>query len=358
MDPAQVAQALASLSATERALAVDLVELDANPTYKLLSGAPLGPVTAKAVGAAINSAPQLWLDWTALRDRLRDLQSRSPDAIAPHDLQQAHDAAAALAPRLGELKVAIERVDAQWRRLVPHLDRARALLDDLGAADGDALAHAEPAIDAVRKQIDRIEDRLGSDPLGVADRDLDTLDAATGIARDRVRQLEAGRATLDRDRARAITSISTLQALAREAADAAAASRAKIRDPEGLVDVPAIDEASLTALQHAALDTSHSWILQRHALDRFLAQADRFEALLASAAEANRQPLDTRNELRGLLTAYRAKAAAIGLAENSDVGLLLRETQDQLHTAPCDLAKARSLLDRIAKALSRKGGKS
>ena len=47
-----------------------------------------------------------------------------------------------------------------------------------------------------------------------------------------------------------------------------------------------------------------------------------------------------RDELRGLLGAYRAKAAALGAAEDPALTSQYRHARDLLWTAPCQLAEA------------------
>ena len=50
--------------------------------------------------------------------------------------------------------------------------------------------------------------------------------------------------------------------------------------------------------------------------------------------------LQTRDELRGVLTAYQAKAQALGQAENVELGELYAAASEALYAAPCDLAAA------------------
>jgi hypothetical protein len=50
--------------------------------------------------------------------------------------------------------------------------------------------------------------------------------------------------------------------------------------------------------------------------------------------------LDKREELRGLLRAYKAKAARLGAAEDPDLAARHDEAHGLLWTAPCDLAAA------------------
>ena len=47
-----------------------------------------------------------------------------------------------------------------------------------------------------------------------------------------------------------------------------------------------------------------------------------------------------RDELRGLLGAYKAKAARLGAAEDADLAERYDRARDLLWTAPCDLAAA------------------
>jgi hypothetical protein len=54
--------------------------------------------------------------------------------------------------------------------------------------------------------------------------------------------------------------------------------------------------------------------------------------------------LARRDELRGRLNAYRAKAAARGQAEHPDLTTRYAQARDLLYTAPCDLrASTRSV---------------
>ena len=67
---------------------------------------------------------------------------------------------------------------------------------------------------------------------------------------------------------------------------------------------------------------------------------------------ANRAPLATRNELRGRLDAYRAKAYRLGLLENPALAALYARAQEVLFTAPTDLAAADELVRRYQQALA------
>jgi hypothetical protein len=53
-----------------------------------------------------------------------------------------------------------------------------------------------------------------------------------------------------------------------------------------------------------------------------------------------RAPLDRRDELRGLLEAYRARAARHGVSETPALAAAHGLARDLLWSAPCDLAGA------------------
>ena len=63
--------------------------------------------------------------------------------------------------------------------------------------------------------------------------------------------------------------------------------------------------------------------------------------------------LERRDELRGLLAAYRAKALALGLAEHSEVERLWRAAEDMLFVAPCDVDVAEDSVRELQQAIDR-----
>ena len=69
----------------------------------------------------------------------------------------------------------------------------------------------------------------------------------------------------------------------------------------------------------------------------------RSEAGQLSAAAA--VPMATRQELRGRLDAYRAKAYSLGRGEDTHLDRLYRAARQILYTAPCDLAAAERRLE-------------
>jgi hypothetical protein len=72
---------------------------------------------------------------------------------------------------------------------------------------------------------------------------------------------------------------------------------------------------------------------------------------LGRLAESERAWAERRDELRGLLRAYRAKADAVGLAEDLEVDAAYLETQNELYSSPCDLDAAERLLTEFRHAI-------
>src|SRR5262249_43118478 len=62
-----------------------------------------------------------------------------------------------------------------------------------------------------------------------------------------------------------------------------------------------------------------------------------------------------RDELRGLLDAYRAKAGRLGAAEDAALDASYRHAHDLLWTAPCDLAAASAAVTGYQQAVLRLG---
>ena len=69
----------------------------------------------------------------------------------------------------------------------------------------------------------------------------------------------------------------------------------------------------------------------------------------------------SRDELRGLLGAYKAKAARLGVAEEADLVASYDQARDLLWTAPCDLTAASTAVAGYQRAIhattTREGGR-
>ena len=176
--------------------------------------------------------------------------------------------------------------------------------------------------------------------------------------------LTARIAELDRVRSQArhrIDGLTAAVAAARAArADAVTAWQRAAQRIAGLPPLPPdVAEPPLDSL--AALAATGRWTALATELDRcdgaLAADVKRTEECERSAATG----LANRDELRGLLGAYKAKAARLGVAEDPDLVTSYGQARDLLWTAPCDLPAAAAAVAGYQRAINatttREGGR-
>jgi hypothetical protein len=169
---------------------------------------------------------------------------------------------------------------------------------------------------------------------------LDQLAGAVTQARAQLDQIASVRDSYPQRRAALVAAIDQVEAA--EAGVAAAYARAgeKIADP-GLGPLPAaavVLRARLTELD--GLRDSARWPRLSTDMSTVEAETQRARARAAELAALADGLLARRDELRGRLEAYRAKAVASGLAEDTRLAGLFSQAHDLLYTAPCDLRAA------------------
>jgi hypothetical protein len=101
-----------------------------------------------------------------------------------------------------------------------------------------------------------------------------------------------------------------------------------------------------------ALATAGQWALISPRLADWTRRARERLAALRSATTHNGGLLAARNELRGRLDAYQAKALRVGLGESGDLSRLSEAARTALFTAPCDLDAARAAVNAYQDALT------
>src|SRR5947209_1810462 len=193
------------------------------------------------------------------------------------------------------------------------------------------------------------------DPTG--DHDLGELDRLVAEARERIETLERHRDELPGSLASAAVRLRDLDALVTQGSEAYARARDRIGSPQGLLEPLDLDAEGdrglrpwLARLQQqvesGASEASFNGLVAWHkAADEWFANAKR-------VVDANAAPVAHRNELRGLLDAFRAKAGARGLDEDPDLDRLYAAAKDALYTAPCDLPAAESMVREYVKAVN------
>ena len=247
---------------------------------------------------------------------------------------------------------------------------AAALTDRLAAAlSADAVAGSGVAgrIITVRAAIDRC--RAQAKVLGMAASHLDELaarlDAAleskdreritttvnaldtevTGLERDLIKET-ALRTSTAHLLAKLQLRYAELEARAATVNALAERCRSRITDPPRLAvpDVTALGEPPESLTGDAS--TAAEWAAARGELDEYARRIERCAAALDEAEARYGAPLAVREDLRGLLGAYRTRVGRSGLAEDVPLTDAYRAARDVLWTAPCDLREARELVER------------
>lgn len=401
MDREEVDRALARLRDEKARITTGLLELENNAGYRLLAGARPSGATRRCREALQASMTALWTLLGAYEsvlneaERVRarkgspgqrdlaeltrllagpavelvpaDVPLASRSLLGPASEWVALDAVVTrMTPLYEEAARTISAVDAIWSALLSRLTE----LDDAArgaAALLDALETGDAEFDRLRGELDGVREVVRADPLSFAAgdpaapdgrTDLTRLDGvAAGFAAVRTRLAEAVRIRAEHDeRMRRIDEvIGQVAAAEAEARTARDLVLAKIASPV-LPDPP--DSAAALRDRLAALGTLSA---QGRWLELAGRVAELEHAALAALARARTTVetisglLDRRDELRGRLEAYKARAVRLGRAEDVELGRLYRDAHDLLWTAPCDLRRATAALAGYQRAMGAAG---
>ncbi|MFL6115112.1 MAG: hypothetical protein ACJ786_27760 [Catenulispora sp.] len=365
-----------------------LLELDDHPGRRLLDGAKLSGVTAAAWERASAELAGLWTVFEAYqqvldrvsamrggpRTRLGDkelaaladlLTGRSValprqavpferrgllDPASTQDLLTLDEAVQSMT-RTYELvkKVAVEAEDA-WNRLLEPLDELKQKVRSARATADAVGTGTDPVFDrlaSIEAQTADMRRNALSDPLGlVAGSGAGTPARVSGLLAElagvqtELDQALAARAEFDQRLAGIEDVIAQIARAESEAEAVRAEVLAKIAAP-GLPPASAAAAHLRTKVADLRRERSGlSWTL----LGRNLSALEKNSRLILENARKRvdqvRAPLARRDELRGLLEAYRARAARYGVAETPRLVAAYRAAREPLWSAPCDLAAA------------------
>ena len=368
---------LATATAERDTIQGNLLDLDTSFGKRMLSGAQLLGVTKQRWDAGSAALASLWETYTAysavidraaellatVRDRdmaqVTDLLmgrsvrlDRGPAPLARRDLADAGreelTIATAVARMRKDFPVVAEVVtaaEAVWGEVGALLDQAGTELTratTLAAGIGDDALSASLATVSAQLSAQRIT--LNRDPLALWQGGHADTTAATQV-REQVATVVDQAETLARLRDGARQRIDALAAMAatvrsvREEA-AIARQRAAEKVAPGFLPAEPSPAADFGRAGLDALAASGEWQRLSDEVDR--AERDLAAALgrYRDAAGAAENALGRREELRGLLQAYKAKAARLGGAEDLALTQRYDQARDLLWTAPCDLGAA------------------
>ena len=377
----QAADAVAAAQDERDSIQANLLDLDGSFGKRLLAGATLTGTTRQQWESAAGTLAALWNlyeAYSAVIDRAAEALAkrpgqkelaqitalltgpsvevdRGPAPLARRDLADAGREQLTLATARARMRGAFTKVtevvsaaEQAWNDVAGTLDAAARDLSGIDAL-GDQDLGREGA--EVRAELDRLRGLLNTDPLG------DKVNpAAANRLRDRAAAVAARSADLARlrdgaqQRIAAVTAAAAAAHAAREDA-AAACARAAAK----ITAVPAVpaDRTDLTA-RIAALDS----LLAAGRWTRLSPELDLLERELASATTDFRDTeravaglLGRRDELRGLLDAYKAKAGRLGAAEDPGLDARYDQARELLWTAPCDLNAAADAVSNFQQAV-------
>jgi hypothetical protein len=396
-------RAPAEVLAEREAIQANLLELDGSFVKRMLEGAALTGQTRQRWTAAAASLAALWetyLAYSAVVDRIAVLGAgghrpskkelaeltgllsggcvQLPDApagppgpdgtarLAHRDLVSTGRPPVTLATAVGvmrrsfaEVTDVTSAVEAVWAAVGPPLDAAEADLATSRPLAAGLGAETELAFNDVETAVNAVRSASTTDPLAFLQGDgrIDT--TAVDRLPEQTAALRAKITELDRLRSRARTRIDALAA-------AAGAARADRRDALAAVTEAAarVTLALPAPLSAGGADVAEPRLAGLSALaagghwDRLRAELDRGEAELAAAADQTAEirrlaaaALARRDELRGLLGAYKAKAARLGASEDVAISGRYERARDLLWSAPCDLAAAEAAVSGYQQAI-------
>ncbi|HEY2665622.1 MAG TPA: hypothetical protein VGK51_02150 [Actinomycetota bacterium] len=402
LSPEDIDARIASLQAEIDTTGSSLAALDGDITLKLLTSARLSGRTAAEWNAVSPDLPLLWGYYGALKDKvaeivaLRGTKARlraeqveelsaqlvgdsvalPPDPGRPGSrtltgtpLQKTSIARlqSSMAEMYRDIASVVDRVCAAWTAL-PRLEALDATLTGLVQTAGNSGIRPPAEIAEARSRIASLRTQVHADPLAADLSGVDAVARQVETAKDVLRAAVAARGELAGQLTAAAQALEAIGTLIDQARTARAEASQKILGitnissgalrgaSGGTVDADAL--AARLRLLRANLQSitavgQGDWQGARRLLGQLDQQTAGLRDEATLALRAVKDPLDTRNELRGRLDAYHAKALAIGLAEDEALTQVYERARTLLFTAPCDVAGAEAAVREYQQGLSR-----
>lgn len=370
-------------------MATALMTAEADPNRAVLEQAPLSGQTAVRWAEARTGLERLWAWFAHLQDmlgradqlrgkrsrlertRLRELEGLliapsielTIDQVPSPRLDEDRAGVASIrytaaelldlmSTTLDEVRVVLRGAGAAWSGLLPRID---ALQSELGGVEQSAKSLGDSDrgdIENLRRRVTEMATSLLCDPLVVEEHDIDQLERAIHAVRDDLEGIAALRAHIDDELDRTRALLNEVEASVTDCTNAQLEVKRKIAEAE-LPSLPHIDRSLGRQLnQITDLVARGQW--SDVARDMTNVQM-RAQALLTEArriAEESRAPIRARNELRGRLDAYRAKAQQVGRLEDTEASGAYDRARRVLYTAPTDLVTATELVQRYQNFVS------
>lgn len=365
----------------------NLVALDADVTRQLLeSSTSLRGATAEAWADASWRHAELWRGQLALDSVLLKIASmrgtrRSLPQATLLRLDELLGAECVELPRPPEtgppkltdgpaptISLTIEEALRHMSEDYEVVARVVAAVADVWGEPTERLRRVAGEVDALAQRLDdqdvRRPNELGTIARAVTEAEEIAHDDPMALSPKRAADLESGVARLGasleeilRGRAARLADLAAVERGIAAGEAALASSRENLERGAQKVLVPDETWAALARLTQELDRLAHEAALAREpgATTSSAALLARAEGLmeevtrLAGTADAG---LRARDELRGVLTAYQAKAQALGLAESIELEDLFVAARNVLYSAPCDLDLAEQRVREYQRAIA------
>ena len=358
--------------------AAGLFELRAMPSYEILTGGHDGKrleltgLSQRRTAPAIAALDQAWRDYGILsstiqaalalrqqlprfslsQQKLRDIEIllTGPSAVI------AENGAALTLPQLSERinqafttgRAGFLEVDAAWKKLD---DRMGAVVSFLKPRPAETAAR----IPEIRRMVETLRPKVISDPLG-AGIEFDTqIEPLFQDAKARIEKLEQQRRGLPGDLQEAKKALVALAALCDENTALLAECRDKITGfaiAEQAVPRQRINDLAGILVQLERRSGAGAIDPVCIELETCVSEIRSLAKTGEEARERNNAPLELRRELRGRLTALRAKAHAKGAAEDSRLVDLAQRAMTVLYAKPTPIDEATRLVQQYEARLN------
>jgi hypothetical protein len=376
----EIDRALDRLRGAAESISANLLEIELDPDRKLLDVTALTGTSATRWAEARVTLAQLW-QWYALLDgllgraaRLRGTRTRlASDQLA--ELGELIEGASIELPReqvsleqrdllsgsealrctpedlltrmsvaFDESKTVIGAITKAWEAFTPRLHAVRETLDG-NAELASALGDAEPGgLELARRRLSELTEALSKDPLSVRAEHIEPLETSLQTIRRDLDSLAEIRSEISSLLTHAREALEELRATAQAGREANQQALIKIAAP-AVPEPLTLDSALEAQLDDVAeISRSGAWREARAALEQWTTRVQSLLEQSRRIAAENRAPMETRNELRGLLDAYQAKARRLWLIEDLELSGIFDEAHRALYTAPTDLVKAAELV--------------
>lgn len=390
----QAAAAVKAAVAERDAIQANLLELDSSFGKQLLAGAELTGETKRrwdTEAATLATIWQVFSAYSSVIDQAAEAVTRhlgprelaaltalltgrsvqlasGPAPLAGRDLADPGREELTLATAVARMRRAfgtvtevVSAAEHVWTEAAGRLD---AIAAELGRVTPQAATLGDEALTgnlaAAQSQLARLRDTLNSDPLalwqggGAVDTSgADRLAERVAALVPRVDELVRLRVDAHQRVAEMTTAAATARSAGEDAVAAWQRAAAKITtaalppQPAGLADLSA---------RLATLDTllaEGRWTRLASELDLLDRELTTATASFKEAERAVVSAMGKRDELRGLLGAYKAKAARLGAAEDQILAERYDQARQLLWTAPCDLAAAEAAVAGYQQAVLR-----